>query len=158
MFAPLILMQAQLTAMAHDPTQPMPKLIITRVEQVDNLDKEFLGRDRADFYAVVTVDGVEFKTKVMAKDAGRPEWIIPLMPYKRFQNVCVRIMEDDGGLERRDDHVDINPMPGKKDLDLRVDTYYGKVLGDLKAEARKPLMVAGEGDSDRAKLTFWVEI
>lgn len=158
MFAPLILMQAQLMAMANDPTEPMPKLIITRIEQVDDLDPaNITGRNRADFYAVVSVDGMKYKTNVMAADAGRPEWIIPLKPYKRFQNVCVQIMEEDSGFEGSDDHVDINPMPGKKNLDIRVDTYYGRVTGDLKAEARKPLMVSGEGDTGKAKMTFWIE-
>ena len=135
----------------------VPFLLIRTVEQIDNLDKgDVLGKNNADFYAIVTVNGVKTKTKVDAKDFARPYWQIPMDMTTRYSDVTIRIMEDDGGLEGKDDHADINPFPNRKDIRFWYDRTTGRVMGDVRGELNETFIFEGAGDTDRARITFMV--
>ncbi|MCW5936414.1 MAG: hypothetical protein KIT11_03800 [Fimbriimonadaceae bacterium] len=135
----------------------MPVLVIRRVEQMDNLDQgDALGANRADFFAEVTVNGVKTKTEVLAKDDGWPNWEIPLDYKTRYSRITIRLLDDDGGLERQDDHADINPKRDKKDLTFTYDRYTGRISGEASGRLNQPIVVKGEGDDDKARITFMV--
>ncbi|MBS1715744.1 MAG: hypothetical protein JST30_15565 [Armatimonadetes bacterium] len=139
------------------PIKGMPYLSIQRVEQIDNLDKgDALGKNRADFYAIVTVNGVRTQTQVLATDDGRPDWNIPLDYSKRVSRITVRLMDDDGGLEAKDDHADICPKAHRKDLTFTYDRGTGRLSGDVRGRLNRSVVSEGLGDDDRARITFVV--
>ena len=91
MITPLIL-----TTLMVDGSIPAPKFIqagrpyisVRRLHAIDNLDKgDALGANRADFFAIVIVNGTTYKTEIMSKDKGNPNWIIPLDRTKRYSKV-----------------------------------------------------------------------
>lgn len=135
-----------------------PFLLIERVEQVDNLDQgDWLGKNRADFYALVTVNGRQTKTKVLSKDDGFPYWEVPLDYTKRYSRVSINLMEEDGGLERRDDNADINPKGHRKDLSFTYDRYTGRISGEVKGRLNQVIRSHGGGDDDVCRITFQVK-
>ena len=133
----------------------VPVLLIERVEQIDNLDQgDIIGKNRADFFAVVSINGVENKTEVYAEDDAHPYWEIPLDMRSRYSNIVICIMEDDGGLERKDDHVDVSPKPRNKDIRLRYDRFTGRVSGEVNGQMGQRFILEGKGDDDVARITF----
>ena len=150
------------TMMASGPTPAptsipagMPYLHVIHLHAIDNLDKgDMLGKNRADFFAYVTVNGKTYKTEVMSKDDGYPDWKIPLDTSRRFNKIHIALMDDDGGLEAKDDHVDINPMKNHKDLIFRYDRNTGRMTGDVNGRFNQAKMVTGKGDDDKGSITF----
>ncbi len=135
----------------------LPYINIDRVEQIDNLDQgDMLGADRADFYAEVTVNGVLHKTPVLAKDDGWPNWQIPLDYSTPYSTIHIRLMDDDGGLERQDDHADIDPKANDKDLMFTYDRWTGQITGDVTGMLNRQLISWGDGDDDKARISFTV--
>jgi hypothetical protein len=134
-------------------------IVISRVAQTDNLDKgDALGSDKADFYSVLWVNGKDMgKTKNVSADDGMATWRRNLSSSDRYVRIRIRLMEDDGGLEGKDDHVDINRRGGKKDLDFTYDTRTGRLTGDIVGRRGNLYHAAGEGDSDRGQLWFKIE-
>lgn len=133
----------------------VPVLLIERVEQLVNLDHgDALGKNRADFYAIVTVNGRSHKTEVYSKDDAYPYWEIPLDMKSRYSNITVRIMEEDGGLEAKDDHADISPIQSYKDMRLKYDRHTGRVSGAVRGRLNQRFIQEGKGDDDRARITF----
>lgn len=135
-----------------------PRLEIVRVEQRDNLDGgDWLGANRADFYAEVFVNGEEHTTDVIAKDDGEPEWVIPLDYTTRLSTIHVRLWDDDGAFERTDDHVDIDPDEDQKDLWFTYDRWTGKLSGDVEGWLNQEIVMMGDGeDSDQGRITFMI--
>jgi hypothetical protein len=131
-------------------------LKIHRLAQTNNLDKiDAFGSDKADFYARVGINGHEMgKSKVVSTDDGPADWAWNVNTGGRFINIRIRLMDDDGGLENQDDHVDINPLPNKKDLDLVFDTETGQITGDMRGQRGMLIHAAGEGDDMRGQLWF----
>src|ERR1051325_9895438 len=83
---------------------------INRVAQKDRLDNPllFVG-DRPDFYAEIWIDGPYHKTANFSKSDGRPfGWTFSAPVSGNVAEVRIRLMDDDGGTENKDDHVDIN--------------------------------------------------
>ena len=135
----------------------VPVLLIRTVEQIDNLDKgDLLGKNNADFYAIVTVNGVKTTTKVQSGDFARPYWQVPLDMTTRYSDVTIRVMEDDGGLEGKDDHADVNPFPNRKDIRFWYDRSTGRVMGDVRGGLNETFIFEGGGDDSRARITFMV--
>ncbi len=135
-------------------------LKIHRVAQTNNLDKiDVLGSDKADFYSQIWVNGKEMKkTKTVSTDDGPVEnWTWHLSSANRYVNFRIRLMDDDGGLENQDDHVDINPLPNRKDLELTFDTMTGRITGDMEGFRGQLLHAAGEGDDMRGQLWFTID-
>lgn len=128
---------------------------IYRVAEVDNLDHDLPWRDdRADFYAQIWIDGHYHKTRVMAKNDGKPYWTFTAPVNSSTANIRIKLLDDDGGLERKDDYVDINPMNNKKDLDLKVNINNGRILGDAAGQKGQTLFCAGGGDSSKGQIWF----
>ncbi len=92
------------------PVGNIPMLKISRVTQLDNLDQgDALGADDADFYANVWINGKMTKTESISEDDAKPNWMIQLDTTKRYNKIKIELWDDDGGLERSDDHADIHP-------------------------------------------------
>lgn len=133
-----------------------PKIVIDRVRAIDNLDANFLQADRADFYAIVYVNDVEYKTEVMSMDDGRPLWEIPLPQIGDPALIRIKVMDDDGGLERRDDHVDISRGSDKKDLIFTWNPATKTLSGDVNGRQGQSFYTRGWNDGDKAHLWFSV--
>jgi len=129
---------------------------IMRVAQIDNLDKgDWMKKDNADFYAMVTIgNGRAQKSVNHSDDDGHPGWNFYGKSNGRYVKIRIKIDDDDGGMERKDDYVDINSRKGKKDLDLVLDTKTGRITGDVTGWRGKTLYSQGGGDSDRGKVWF----
>jgi hypothetical protein len=149
------------TLMAHNavnvplnkPMNKMPMLKISRVAQIDNLDQgDALGANRADFYANVWINGKMTKTKSVSDDDAHPDWMIPLDTTKRYNKIKIAVWDDDGGFERTDDHADIHPAKGKKDITFTYDRYTARIWGDLEGYFGQTLVSIGGGDDDNAKI------
>jgi len=145
------------TLMAHNtmsvPMNKMPMLKISRVAQLDNLDKgDALGADDADFYANVTINGKLTKTEAYSEDDAKPNWMIPLDTKKRYNKIKIAVWDDDGGLERSDDHADIHPAKGKKDISFTYDRYTGRLWGDVDGSFGQTIVSIGGGDDDVARI------
>ncbi len=129
---------------------------IMRVAQIDNLDKgDWMKKDNADFYAMVTIgNGQAQKSVNHSDDDGHPGWNFRQMTNSRYVKIRIKIDDDDGGMERKDDYVDINSRRGKKDLNLILDTKTGRISGDVTGRRGQTLYSQGGGDSDRGKIWF----
>lgn len=134
-----------------------PRLEINEILMIDNVDQgDMFGANRADLYALVTVNGTAYKTKVVAKDHAKPNWQIPLDMSKRLNTITIQIMDDDGGFERRDDHIDISPIAGKKNMSFTYNRATNELSGEASGKALSRLTYVGKGDDDRAQITFRV--
>jgi len=130
---------------------------ILRVAQVDNLDKgDALGKDDADFYVQIWINGKLWRSENMSKDDGRPNWTFSVPASKRNVPIRIKLIDDDGGLEEQDDFVDINRRGGKKDLNLTLNTRNGRITGDVSGRRGKVLRSWGGGDTDKAQI--WLMI
>lgn len=129
---------------------------IMRVAQIDNLDKgDWMKKDNADFYAMVTIGkGKAQKSVNHSDDDGHPGWNFRGSTTSRYVPIRIKIDDDDGGMERKDDYVDINSRKGKKDLNIILDTKTGRISGDIKGWRGQTLYSQGGGDSDRGKIWF----
>src|SRR5688500_8395954 len=87
------------------PPQTTVTVVIHRVAQVDNLDKfEALGADHADFYTTIWIDGQRFQSNIMSEDDGKPEtWRYSAETSKTLVPIRIKLADDDGGLEEKDD-------------------------------------------------------
>jgi hypothetical protein len=133
-------------------------LKIDRVAQTNNLDKiDAFGSDKADFYACVWVNGRKMgDSKTVSTDDGHVNWMWSGNTGSRYVSIKIRLYDDDGGLENQDDHVDINPMPKKKDLELTFDTETGQITGDMEGFRGQLLHASGEGDDMRGQVWFTI--
>jgi hypothetical protein len=127
---------------------------INRVAQMDRLDNPllFVG-DRPDFYAEIWINGQYHKTANMGKPFG---WTFSVPVTTDIANIRIRLMEDDGGLEGVDDHVDINPLPNQKDLDITFDCSKGSISSTPFEMMADGLYSQGGGDSERGKIWFTI--
>lgn len=133
-------------------------VIVHRVKQLNNLDSDLpLEHDDADFYALIWIDGQQFRTKNFSEDDGRPYWTITGFTNKRRVPVRIQLMDDDGGLENKDDHVDINPWSNKKDLSFTFDTRTRRIVGDVNGRAGKFLSSQGGDEAMKGRIWFTVE-
>jgi hypothetical protein len=132
-----------------------PYLLVKHLHAIDNLDKgDMFGKNRADFYAMVDVNGTTYKTNIMAKDDGSPWWKIPMDRRNRISHIHIMLMDDDGGFEGKDDHVDINPRPGRKDLEFKFDRMTGRIFGAVAGHLNETFVSRGGGDDDKGIMTF----
>jgi hypothetical protein len=130
---------------------------INRVKQVDDLDKSTFGftKDRADFYVQIWINGKMFQSKVKSTDDGRPNWRFS-RNVPANATIRIKLIDDDGGLERKDDFVDINPRKGKKDLNLVLNQKTGRISGDVSGARGKVIHAKGGGDSGQGEIWFTI--
>lgn len=128
---------------------------IHRLKEISNLDKDFPRKDQADFFAQIWIAGKATNTRVMSKDDGWPNWRVRGWVPGNTTKIKIRIMDDDGGMEEDDDHVDVAPRIGDKDLDLTFNAKTGRVTGDVRGRRNQRIHARGGGeDSDKAEIWF----
>lgn len=129
---------------------------IYRLAQIDNLDEfDALGSDKADFYALVKIGNTDLRRSGnMSSDDGKPGWKFYGEGNGRYIPIRIKINDDDGGIEEKDDYVDVNPRDGKKDLHLMLDTKTGRITGDVTGRRGQTLFVQGGRDGDKGKIWF----
>jgi hypothetical protein len=132
---------------------------IYRVRQIDDLDPStpVVTKDRADFYTQITIDGQEYTSPVMSADDGKPGWTFEVSTSKTKVPVRIKMIDDDGALERKDDYVDISPKNSKKDLDMTMNTSSRRVSGDVSGKSGARFHTKGASDSDKAEVWFTVK-
>ncbi|MFM9873293.1 MAG: hypothetical protein ACKVQS_07495 [Fimbriimonadaceae bacterium] len=151
----LMALQLILTSTPPSMTGQIPMLHISNVKQIDNLDRGTpLGKNRADFYANVTVNGVLTQTEKFATDNGDPDWKIMLDTKKRINTIKIALWDDDGGLAGNDDHSDINPSNRTKDIIFTYDRYTGKIRGDVRGSFNDVMTSKGMNDEYQAQISF----
>jgi hypothetical protein len=151
----LMALQLLLATTPANPIGQLPMLHISNVKQIDNLDRGTpLGKNRADFYANVTINGVLTQTEKYATDNGDPDWRIMLDTTKRINTIKIALWDDDGGLSGNDDHTDINPSNRTKDITFTYDRYTGKIRGDVKGHFNDVLVSKGMNDEYKAQISF----
>lgn len=131
-------------------------VVIHRIRAVSNFDGDFLKKDRADFYARVSVGGRSVKSPVWyGQDDARPNWAAMETGTGNLVPITIRVMDEDGGFERKDDHADINEVEGFKDLTLWYNVRTGRISGDVTGWKGDELYARGAGsDSDKAEIWF----
>ncbi len=131
---------------------------IARVSQIDNLDGDFIRADRADFYSQITINGSTWESSKFISDDGRPAgWKHSRKVKGNKVYIRIKLIDDDGGLEDRDDFVDINPRNGKKDLNLVLDRKTGRISGDAKGRRGQTIHIRGANDGDKGEIWFVIK-
>lgn len=92
----------------------------------------------------------------MSKDDGRPNWRFTAPSGTNVANVRIKLVEDDGGLEKKDDFVDINPKANKKDLYLKFNQRTGRVSGDASGRRGQTIRSRGKYDSGQSEIWFTI--
>jgi hypothetical protein len=145
------------SAIAGAPQTKTVTVTISRVKEINNFDKDIPRKDQADFYARVWIGSTGKRTEVLSKDDGRPNWVVSAPVKGNTVKIRIRLMDDDGGLEEKDDHADICPKIGKKDLDLVYNLRTGRISGDVTGRRGAVIHTRGGGsDSDKAEIWFSV--
>lgn len=152
-----ILTTLGLTALAGLSLAQSVTVTIHRVKQIDDLDHPTLGvtKDRADFRAQIWIDGKMWTSPVLSKDDGKPNWKFSV-PASRKSTIRIKLIEDDGGLERKDDYVDINPKNDKKDLVLWYNKSTKRFVGDVNGRMGRVMHTKGGGDSSKGEIWFTI--
>ena len=138
-------------------TQRTITVTIHRVAQIDQLDRNILVGDKPDFYAEIWINKNYHKTAVFSDSDGTPKWTFSAIVNSPTADVKIRLWDDDGGLEGKDDHVDINPMKGEKDLNLSFNTQSGSLVNNhYGVVGSEYLYSQGGGEKGRAQIWFTV--
>ena len=152
-----------LVALTAGAASGAPGMVTVRIHQVsalDDLDPDVFGQGRADFYAVITLDSERFRTRVWnGRDDLLPgdEWTFSKWVSGDLVNISLRLYDDDDGWFDKDDHLDINPDKGIRDIHLSLDRRSGRIAGDVMGMRGQLLTVRGGGDDDKAEVQFTIE-
>lgn len=138
----------------------MVTVTISRVHAIDNLDKDMdiKGPDRADFYAKIWINGQVMKTKVVNGDDIRPMWSYSQPVTGNIVRIRIKVNDEDGNIEGRDDWVDVNPRTNVKDLNFMYNVRTGRISGDVRGRRGQTIHSSGMmGDSSRGEIWFTVK-
>jgi len=130
---------------------------IYRVKQIDNLDPDIIWHNDADFYTEVTIDGDKQKGP---KINGRNDAVFnhtfsqKVDPLKLDYEIEIEVWESD---IKYDDHCDINPAAGLKDLILTFNALSYRFTGDMNGQGGVLTESIGAGDDDRARIWFIID-
>lgn len=118
---------------------------------------------KADFYSKITAAGQTFvEAMQLDKSNVSPAWTTIKFVPATNASVPIRyeLWDEDGGTGGDDDHCDINPTQGVRDLNFNFAVSDHNNTGDITGVHDKPASaVTSEGrksDSDRAIVTFYV--
>jgi hypothetical protein len=117
--------------------------------------------NHADIYGFVTIDGETFKLPQIPEN-DFPHWEATGPRKGIFEKavtsspvpIRIDIWEGDSGITFDDDHVDINPMPGKHHLDFDFDLCSLTLSGDLNRPSQGLHQISGGSGGDAATITF----
>lgn len=119
--------------------------------------------NHADIYGFVTIDGEKFNLPDI-EDDDFPHWektgprsgvfekAVSTSPVK----ITIDIWEGDSGATFGDDHVKINSLPGKHELDFEFDLCSLLVRGDISGSSQSRLQSSGGSGNDAATILFSV--
>lgn len=134
---------------------------ITQIREID--DRDVGALDQADWYSTANIAGDEYRSGIIF---GRDEFNFLTKPYGPFSYVkpmpagtepvpiMLRLFDEDGGLYGDDDHCDISPAAGIKNLRITYDRRTGGITGAITANGGAT--VRGAGDGNRAEIAFRV--
>ena len=113
----------------------------------------------SDFYTRISIDGEQWRSPTRDGDNDyRPSnWVFSQNVTGVTVPVTIKLFDDDGGLTGGDDHVDIDPDSGDKDLELAYNLFTGDITGDATATGGEEIYSKGRGDSDRGEIWFTVD-
>lgn len=128
---------------------------------------------KADFYARITISKGDANKQTFVeamqldKSEVSPSWTsIRFVDARLLQSgaptvhVHYELWDEDGGLNGSDDHCDVNPASGKRDLDFDFDLRTHQCSGDVSGihdSADTAVLSSGrKPDSNRAVVTLWI--
>lgn len=120
---------------------------------------------KADFYSKVSIDGFEYVDAVQQDDKDiSPKWttIHFVLKTQSESQIDIAVWDEDGALSSDDDHCDLHPTAGKKDLSLHLDLVSKSISGDangVHADESSALEFVGKKpDKDRASIRFFIDV
>jgi C2 domain len=100
--------------------------IVVNISQVKALDKLDLY-SRGDLFAKVTIAGETFTTAIVRnRNEIKPDWVIRKQVASGTHDVKIEIFDKD---VTKDEPIDINRLPAKRDLDFKVNTRRCTISG-----------------------------
>lgn len=138
-------------------------LRVAEKDDVGTFETKIDPLGKADFFAKITVAGQTF-TEAMQLDRSNvtPAWTtIKFVPNSSAQvPIRYQLWDEDGVGRGDDDHVDINPRPGVRDLTLTFTMSNHNLTGDVTgvhdAQANAVNIAGAKPDKDRGVLQFYV--
>lgn len=138
-------------------------LKVAEKDDVGTFETKIDPLGKADFYAKLTVAGQTF-TEAMQLDRSSitPAWTtIKFVPNSLNQvPILYQLWDEDGVGRGDDDHVDINPKKGVRDLNFSFAMNNHSLSGDITGvhdNSATPVNIAGaKSDSNRGVLQFYV--
>jgi hypothetical protein len=127
---------------------------VNRVRRLDVMDP--LPDPGADFYARVKIGDAEDTSPVSdSRNDVTPQWTFTR--EARTDTVAIVIQVFDRDTPEPDDHCDINPRNGVRDIRIRYNVRTGHFTGDLIGIRQRLMRVHGAGDTKRAEIWFTVD-
>jgi hypothetical protein len=121
--------------------------------------------NHADVYGFVTIDGETFDLPQI-EETDFPHWEATGPRKGVFEKavssspvlISIDIWEGDSGLTGDDDHVDINPLSGKRRLDFAFDLCALTLTGDINEPSQGLHQISGGSGDEAATITFRVSL
>lgn len=119
------------------------------IDEVDAQDPHEDLAWGADFYAVVTIDGANYRNEgdqVENVDHIHPHWAFGrYVGLEGIKKICIVIWDEDDD-PFPDEKTDLDPKVGPRDLDIDVDLTTGNITGDVTGTCGTTLTSAGTSD------------
>ncbi|HBB30782.1 MAG TPA: hypothetical protein DDZ80_02255 [Cyanobacteria bacterium UBA8803] len=113
----------------------------------------------SDFYSRISIAGQEWRspTKGGSNDYRPPNWYFTKWVTGSTVPITIKLYDEDGpSWLNPDDHVDIDPRWGDKDLHLTYNLSTGQISGDVYGSQGQQIYARGAGDSSRGEIWFTV--
>lgn len=134
---------------------------VQRIREIDNIEPDFIIPDDPDFYTIISIAGDEWTSPPSEGSDLSPNWFHRSGATTSSVPIRISIFDKDGFLRFDDDHVDLNPAAGRKDLNLTYDLLTGEITdadtGSLLGNTGELIVSQGEGDSDRGEISFRID-
>lgn len=139
---------------------------ITRIAEIKDIGKlqgKLPPTGGTDFYAKVLVDTQQYweRTLQASRDASDPWFVIHFVDQAATSiPIYISVWDEDDIDSTKDHHIDINPAPGKKDLDLLLGIPNNMIGGDMggvfRTREKKFTSSGAVPDGDRAALSGFI--
>ncbi|WP_139247792.1 hypothetical protein [Hyphomicrobium sp. CS1GBMeth3] len=127
-------------------------ITVTKFQALDKADELSNG----DFFARMRVAGkAAFSPVLSGQQEFTPNWklTLPIAPGK--QTVNLALIDKDVSV---DDPIDINRLPGKRDLDFTVDTKTGRIEGFAESYKVGQTITRAGAENKKASISFKVDV